>query len=323
MAISNTHELWQQAVAAIQSGKLVAFPTETVYGLGADALNPSAVAGIFALKERPSFDPLIVHIAHMEDLARLTLEPDPRVNLLAQKFWPGPLTLVLPKSSLVPDIVTSGLNTVGIRMPSHPVARELIERCGCPIAAPSANKFGRVSPTRAEHVRKKLAVEVVLDGLAPEVGIESTIVALHADGFEVLRHGVITLEDLKQVLPESKLSHKQSQVVAPGMLNSHYSPAKPLYLTQSPLPVGLDKSRGAVISCTGIDTEGYKVVCKNQTLGDLREYAVNIFAWLHQMEEADVDYMVAEAVTPLGIGAAIMDRLRKAAYRYSTGLKNI
>jgi len=178
------------AAAFIRDGKVVAFPTETVYGLGADALNPMAVAKIFELKERPSFDPLIVHIASVDQLEALVKSIDERVHKLAQTFWPGPLTIVLPKSSIVPDIVTSGLPTVGIRMPDNPVALELIRKAGCPVAAPSANKFGRISPTTAAHVRKQLPdVDYILDGGKTTIGIESTIISLTPAGFRILRNG--------------------------------------------------------------------------------------------------------------------------------------
>ncbi|MGB5653874.1 MAG: L-threonylcarbamoyladenylate synthase, partial [Robiginitalea sp.] len=187
----------ETAAKIITQGGVVAFPTETVYGLGANALDPMAVARIFELKERPSFDPLIVHIADLEQLQVLTTSEDPRIGKLAEAFWPGPLTLVLPKTAQVPDIVTSGLPTVGIRMPDHPMALGLIRTCGCPLAAPSANKFGRLSPTRAAHVTRHLPeADYILDGGTTRVGLESTIVRLESDGFLILRPGGITREDL-------------------------------------------------------------------------------------------------------------------------------
>ncbi len=189
------------AARYIQQGKLVAFPTETVYGLGANALDSMAVAKIFELKERPSFDPLIIHIAHMDQLEKLVLNEDERVFKLAEKFWPGPLTMVLPKSQIVPEIVTSGLPTVGIRMPGNAIALELIRKAECPIAAPSANKFGRISPTTAAHVKKQLPnIDYILDGGKTTVGIESTIIRLTDAGFQI-RNGVITREDLETILP--------------------------------------------------------------------------------------------------------------------------
>jgi L-threonylcarbamoyladenylate synthase len=305
------------ATGYIREGKLVAFPTETVYGLGANALNPLAVAKIFELKERPSFDPLIVHIASVDDLSRLTVSKDERVLRLAEKFWPGPLTIVLPKSEVVPDIVTSGLDTVGIRMPNNPIALELIRKSGCPIAAPSANKFGRVSPTTAQHVRKQLPnVDYILDGGKTQVGIESTIITLNEKGFEILRHGVITREDLERVVPFHSEKDTSNSIVAPGMLKSHYSPNKPLFFLGDNHLDGMDRSNAGLLSFNTKDTKGYRMVIPLSTSGDLREYAVNLFAAIHKMEESDVEYIVAEPVEEHGVGLAIMDRLRKAAFRY-------
>lgn len=301
----------------IREGRLVAFPTETVYGLGANALNPLAVAKIFELKERPSFDPLIVHIASVDDLDKLTVSKDSRVLQLAEKFWPGPLTIVLPKSDIVPDIVTSGLDTVGIRMPNNPIALELIRKAGCPIAAPSANKFGRVSPTTAQHVKKQLPnVDYILDGGKTQVGIESTIITLNEKGFEILRHGVITREDLESVVPFHSGRDTSDSIVAPGMLKSHYSPNKPLYFLGDVHLNDMQRSNAGLLSFNTTDTEGYKMVIPLSTSGNLREYAVNLFAAIHKMEESDVEYIVAEPVEEHGIGLAIMDRLRKAAFRY-------
>lgn len=305
------------AAGYIREGRLVAFPTETVYGLGANALNPLAVAKIFELKERPSFDPLIVHIASVDGLDKLTVNKDSRVLLLAAKFWPGPLTIVLPKSDIVPDIVTSGLDTVGIRMPNNPIALELIRKAGCPIAAPSANKFGRVSPTTAQHVKKQLPnVDYILDGGKTQVGIESTIITLNEKGFEILRHGVITREDLESVIPFHSGRDTSDSIVAPGMLKSHYSPNKPLYFLGDVHLNDMQRSNAGLLSFNTTDTEGYKMVIPLSTSGNLREYAVNLFAAIHKMEESDVEYIVAEPVEEHGIGLAIMDRLRKAAFRY-------
>lgn len=310
----------QIALAAqhIREGRLVAFPTETVYGLGADALNPMAVARIFELKERPTFDPLIVHIADLKDIARLTTGNDPRVALLAERFWPGPLTIVLPKSDLVPDLVTSGLGTVGIRMPNHPIALELIRSSGCPLAAPSANKFGQLSPTRARHVEKQLPdVDFLLDGGSTTVGIESTIISLNTEGFEILRHGVITREEIEDLIPYHALpASEKDNIVSPGMLKSHYSPNKPLYILAVGEQPTRPTDRAGLLSYSGRHTEGYKLVEMLAENGDLKTCAVNLFAAIHRLEESDVELIYAEAVPETGIGIAIMDKLRKAAYRY-------
>lgn len=303
----------------IRNGGLVAFPTETVYGLGANVFNPSAVAQIFEVKERPSFDPLIVHIASLKDLPILSYSKNKMVCLLAKKFWPGPLTIVLPKRVVVPDIVTSGLNTVGIRMPDHEIALGLIKAAGCPIAAPSANKFGHISPTSARHVEKQLpTIDCILDGGNSVVGIESTVIALNESGFEILRHGVITCKEIETIVPCLGISSGSVKAAAsPGMLHSHYSPNKPMYILGQPFPDGFQREAAALISFSGKDTEGYKIVEILTENMDLKEYAVNLFAALHRSEESDVEFIVAEPVPEQGIGLAIMDRLKKAAFKYS------
>ena len=303
------------AARLIQEGKLVAFPTETVYGLGADALNPLAVARIFELKERPAFDPLIVHIADTEDLKRLTANVDERVLQITARFWPGPLTLILPKSDLVPDIVTSGLPTVGLRMPDNEIALELIRKSGRPIAAPSANKFGRISPTTAAHVKKQLpGVGYILDGGSTKVGIESTIIALTSNGFQILRNGYITREDLEEFLPYDNTPETVS-MIAPGMLKSHYSPVKTMFIADEENLMHIDKSKAGLISFTGRLDEGFARVVNVSVRNDLKEYAVNMFAAMHELEESEVEVLVAEPVSETGIGMAIMDRLRKASWR--------
>ena len=308
------------AAQLIQEGKLVAFPTETVYGLGANALDPMAVAKIFALKERPSFDPLIIHIADLEDLKKLTVEEDERVYQLAERFWPGSLTLVLPKSKLVPDIITSGLPTVGIRMPANEIALELIRTSGRPIAAPSANKFGRISPTTAAHVRKQLPdVDYILDGGKTTVGIESTIIELTEKGFRILRNGIITKEDIEEVLPFDD-SEKTESVVAPGMVKSHYSPVKKMIVADEDIPLDIDKSKAGLLSFTGKYENGYRKIIRVSENNDLKEYAVNMFDAMHTFEDdSEIDIIVAEPVAETGIGKAIMDRLRKAEYNWRRG----
>ncbi|MDX9848393.1 MAG: L-threonylcarbamoyladenylate synthase [Tenuifilaceae bacterium] len=313
MSITSNVEM---AAGLIRAGKLVAFPTETVYGLGANALDPLAVAKIFELKERPSFDPLIIHIASLSQLEKLVLNPDKRVYKLAEKFWPGPLTMVLPKSSIVPDLVTSGLPTVGIRMPGNAIALELIRTSDCPIAAPSANKFGRISPTTAAHVRKQLpTVDYILDGGKTSVGIESTIIRLTDFGFQILRNGIITQEELETVIPFDA-STAIEKLSAPGMMKSHYSPRKRLLIADSAIP-SIDKSKAGLISFSGRLEEGYLKVIRVSQGNDLKDYAVNMFEAMHTFEDdSEVEVMVAEPVAETGIGKAIMDRLRKAEYTW-------
>lgn len=302
----------------IQQGGLVAFPTETVYGLGANALDPLAVAKIFEIKERPSFDPLIVHIAdisEIDNLAKIDGERSRTVRLLSKKFWPGPLTIVLPKKSIVPDIVTAGLPTVGIRMPDNEIALEFIRQSGCPIAAPSANKFGGLSPTTAAHVRKQFPDLEIIDGGPAKVGIESTVIALQEDGFCILRKGLITKEDIESVLPAS--AKTVEELASPGLLKSHYSPAKPLYLLGT--EPKLDKKKTGYLALKKApDSEGFARTEVLSPNGDLRAAAANLFGALHRLEEAtDIDCIIAEPVPETGIGLAIMDKLHKAAYRYT------
>ncbi len=308
------------AARFIREGKVVAFPTETVYGLGANALNPMAVARIFELKERPTFDPLIVHIADKQDIAKYAYADDERIFKIIDKFWPGPLTIVLKKQSIIPDIVTSGLTTVGLRMPKEEIALELIRQSGCPIAAPSANKFGRISPTTAQHVRKYLPeVDFILDGGKTKVGIESTIITLTENGFVILRNGFITREDLETVLPFDE-TYEEKKLAAPGMLKSHYSPAKPIYLLSEKVSETIDKSKAGLLSFSGQYDNEYKVVFKLTESKSLKECAVNLFYGMHFLEESDVECIAAEPVPETGIGIAIMERLQKAAYDYESKL---
>lgn len=306
----------EKAAEIIRSGGVVAFPTETVYGLGANALDPAAVARIFELKERPAFDPLIVHVASASAIRPLLArEPSDWALALAERFWPGPLTMVLDKSEAVPDIVTSGLKKIGIRAPRHPLALALIEASGCPIAAPSANKFGKVSPTTAQHVRRQLPeLEWILDGGPCEVGIESTVVALHDDGFELLRPGLITPEELLETAPRSARDTK-ADLVSPGLLMSHYSPDKPIYI-EGETPHPPDTRQAVYLSFSGRAPEAYARVEYLSRKSDLREAAANLFGALHRLEESEALFMVAEPLPEQGLGIAIMDRLRKAAHRY-------
>lgn len=308
----------KRAAEVIRGGGLVAFPTETVYGLGANAFDPVAVAGIFETKQRPSFDPLIVHISDVSQISELSSTRDERIFRLAETFWPGPLTMVLPKAETVPDIVTSGLATVGIRMPDNDIALELIRQAGTPIAAPSANRFGMISPTEAAHVQKQFPHILTIDGGKTRVGIESTVITIHDDGFEILRPGVITADDLAEVMDaSSKKTTENPQLNAPGLLKSHYSPKKPLFISDEPCVQYKDREKAGLIAfgkpqqeCGFAKTE---VLSENK---DLREAAVNLFSAMHKMDESEVEYIVAEPVPEKGIGIAIMNRLVKAAYPY-------
>jgi L-threonylcarbamoyladenylate synthase len=304
------------AAAVICRGGLVAFPTETVYGLGANALSAEAAAGIFEAKRRPSFDPLIVHVADRAMLARVVLEVPPQAEQLIERFWPGPLTLVLPKSAEVPGIVTSGLPTVAVRMPRHPVALELIRRAGVPLAAPSANPFGYLSPTRAEHVERMLgnSVDLVLDGGATGFGVESTILLLGERPL-LLRYGATPLEDLEAVLGplERRVGERQKPLV-PGQLPQHYAPRTPVVLARpEEVPPELRK-RAGFLAFKDVP-KGFKVVKVLSPTGELLEAAAHLFEALHQLDRLNLDLIYAEPVPEEGLGRAIMDRLRRAAHK--------
>lgn len=311
----------ETAAQIINNGGIVAFPTETVYGLGANALNPLAVAKIFELKERPTFDPLIVHIATFDDLNILTNNLSDNVIKLTKKFWPGPLTIVLEKSELVPDIVTSGLPTVGIRMPKNKIALKLIKTARCPVAAPSANKFGKLSPVSASHVRKQLPnIDYVLDGGNTSVGIESTIVSIEGNICTLLRPGVITIADIENAMPNTFIfkTEKPDRLVSPGLMNSHYSPSKPLYI--------IDKGKTNLPELSGCIVHGEKSPVENSQktiytskTHNFLEIAANLFSSLHTMEDDEtIKQIFIEPVLETGLGIAIMDRIKKAAYQYQT-----
>lgn len=306
-----------RAAELIRRGGLVAFPTETVYGLGANALDPQAVAGIFAAKDRPYFDPIIVHIADRSQLETLTLAVPPAAAALAERFWPGPLTLVLPKSDLVPDLVTSGLPSVAVRMPDHPLALELIRRAGLPIAAPSANRFGRLSPTTAEHVRDQLGdrIELILDGGPCRVGVESTVVQLAPEGPLLLRPGGVPVEVLEETIgPVRRGEDSAGAPVAPGMLPRHYAPRTPIRV-EPHVPVCPPGERIGLITLGPVDNPGdFVAVEVLSETGDLTEAAANFFQALHRLDSRQLDAIVATPFPEWGLGRALNDRLRRAAH---------
>lgn len=303
------------AAEALRRGELVAFPTETVYGLGAHALDVDAVTKIFEAKGRPRFDPLIVHVASLEAARALFADPPEALDRLAAEFWPGPLTLVAKKVAAVPDLVTAGHDTVAVRIPDHPVAKALLEAVGLPIAAPSANPFGAVSPTRAEHVVAQLGgrVSIVLDGGPCEVGVESTIVALEPRP-TLLRPGGLPLESLERVLgPIAVPAADALTTASPGRLTSHYATATPLVLDPAHAPE--DARRGLLAFEQW--AEGYEIVEVLSPDGDLAEAAQRLFAAMRRLDALDLDVIVAELVPEEGLGRAINDRLRRAAARRS------
>ena len=309
------------AAAALRAGEVVAFPTETVYGLGADALNERAVAQVFAIKGRPRFDPLIVHLADKEAVSYYAAVIDPRATALMERFWPGPLTLVLRKRPVIPDLVTAGLDTVALRVPAHPVARALLQAVGTPIAAPSANPFGYVSPTTAVHVQDMLGATIglILDGGPCTVGVESTVCALTEAAAVVLRPSGVTVEEIETVIgPVALASSSRSDARSPGTLPRHYSPHVPLRLLapgeDTPCP-RLGERVGLLTVAPRPDATGYVVVEALSQDGNLVEAAANLFAALRRLDGLGLDGVVVEPVPESGIGRAIMDRLRRATAR--------
>ena len=306
------------AAAVLQRGGLVAFPTETVYGLGADAFNPRAVARIFEVKARPSFDPLIVHLAEAASLDWVAVADDPRAIDLAARFWPGPLTLVLKRRPELPDIVTSGLDTVGVRVPAHPAARALIAAAGTPLAAPSANPFGYVSPTTAAHVAELLgdAVDLVLDGGPCRVGLESTILSLAGEPV-ILRPGGLPKEALEEALGMPlPVAGSSERPLAPGQLERHYATRTPLVVLPARAEAApLDQGRVGLLAQRPTRAAGFAAVEVLAPDGALSTAAARLFAALRRLDGMGLDRILAEPCEETGLGYAIMDRLRRAAAR--------
>lgn len=345
------------AIKELLSGGVVGIPTETVYGLAGDAKNPEAVAKIFAAKDRPHFDPLIVHVPptwnSVAELSRhKVIEQDKMsdgmiklADRLISAFWPGPLTILLPRSNSIPDLVTSGLETVGVRMPSHPVAQSLLIAAKTPLAAPSANRFGRISPTTAEHVFSELGdrITYIVDGGACEVGVESTVIAVHDGRVSVLRPGKIGMRDIDEIVKPmgvfvdrvtSILDEKDAKAqTSPGTLASHYAPQKPLFVlrdtcdhTIANIPVSLGARTVGVLMVrrdrpqlldalkkTGI------IVTATETLsdhGDPVEAAKNLFSTMRSLDNSDAGVILCETIPPAdGLWYAIADRLTRASQK--------
>ena len=310
----------ERAVELLGQGEVVALPTETVYGLAADALNPIAVAKIFEAKSRPHFDPLIIHLPDTDWLEKIADIPSPDQQLisgLTEKFWPGPFTLVLPRRRIVPEIVTAGLETVALRISAHPVFSEIIHRFGKPLAAPSANRFGRTSPTTAKHVMDELSgrIPLIIDAGPTTHGIESTIVGVHGDKIQILRRGPITAEQLSE-FRKVEIAEAGPKISAPGQLVSHYAPSTPLRLIDSAETFVPELNRRvALLGWNPVEKEDCFVATRNLSdTQDLREAAVNLFRYLRELDELGVDLIVAERVPDQGLGSAILDRLTRASH---------
>ena len=308
----------KRAKMLLEKGDLVAIPTETVYGLAGNAFNASAVAKIFATKNRPTFDPLIVHTHHMDQVKDFTRDMKGKAAVLAQRFWPGPLTLLLKRKDNIPDLVTSGLDTVAVRIPNHPLTLQLLEQLSFPLAAPSANPFGYISPTAPEHVEAQLGaqLEYILDGGASRVGIESTIVGFDQDEAIIHRLGGTSIEKIESVIGKVKIKpHSSSNPKAPGMLANHYAPKKPLLLGD--IAVLAAQHQGRSLAILSFD-KTYDHVAGAQSFvlsptGSLEEAASTLFSKLRMLDQLSVELILASEVPDHGIGKAINDRLKRAA----------
>jgi len=346
--LSPTEANLRRAAACIASGGIVALPTETVYGLGADAFDARAVARVFEAKARPSFDPLIVHVASAAGVGRVASSAPPKALALMDALWPGPLTLVLPRVDALPDLVTSGLPTVAIRCPAHPVARAIIEYSGTAVAAPSANPFGYLSPTRAEHVASMLGerVDLIVDGGQCEVGVESTVLDLTCEPPRILRPGGMAREAIEAVigpvLGEEAGRPKKGPQASPGLLDSHYAPRTPLYLaSEGGLAAAFaaraasgaargasEAARGAsgaarrqaallfdeaALARLGAAASAFAEIRLLSPAGSLVEAAAALFSTLHELDRLGLSAIWAERVPERGLGPAINDRLYKAS----------
>ena len=323
-----------QAADIVRMGGLVAFPTETVYGLGANGLDPHAVQAIYQAKGRPSDNPLILHIAAFSEVEKLACAIPAKAKLLMKQFWPGPLTIILKRSKIVPDIITAGLDTVAIRMPSNPIARQIIRLAGVPIAAPSANTSGRPSPTNARDVKADLEgkIDAIIDGGDCAIGLESTVVDCTTSIPTVLRPGGITLEMLRKVLGEVAIDPALNGAAtlkprAPGMKYRHYAPAAPLRVIEAE-PTELlvilireiqqamqqGKKIGVLVASETVEILPSGIVIADYgSRSRPEQLAVNLFTLLRQFDEQEVDIIFAEGISEQGIGLAVMNRLRKAA----------
>jgi L-threonylcarbamoyladenylate synthase len=312
--VSPTPENLDRAAALLRAGGLVAIPTETVYGLAANAFDACATARIFEVKQRPAFDPLIVHVCDEAMLECIVEGISDRARELIERFWPGPLTLVLRKRTSIPDIVTAGLPTVAVRMPSNPIARALLERAGVPLAAPSANPFGRLSPTRAEHVDRMLGegVDLIIDGGPTEHGLESTIVAMEPVP-TLVRPGAVTVDDIERAIGNLGATAVQSgRPTAPGQLPQHYAPRTPLRLIDPESVTANERSRAGFVGLSR-RPQGYAHVRLLSESDDLREAAARLFETLHELDELGLERIDVEPLPERGLGIAIMDRLRRGS----------
>lgn len=306
------------AASYLISGETVAIPTETVYGLAANALDPNAVTRIFEAKMRPLFDPLIVHLYQAEQMDLYADHVSEKARILAEKFWPGPITLVVKRNHKIPDLVTSGMDSVGLRVPNHPLALQLLKNLPFPLAAPSANPFGYISPTSARHVFDQLKgrIPFILDGGSCQIGVESTIVNCTNDDVEILRLGGIPVSEIQKAIGHVRVrpqsTDNPSSMQAPGMLVSHYSPRKRMVIghIDSLLHEHSSLNCGVLSFKSNYDVPVKRILSPG---GDLRIAAQNLFGMMRELDASEIDIIVAELVPEDGLGLAINDRLKRAA----------
>ncbi|MBI1769805.1 MAG: threonylcarbamoyl-AMP synthase [Bacteroidetes bacterium] len=307
-----------KAKALLEQGKLVAIPTETVYGLAGNALDASSVTKIFAAKDRPFFDPLIVHVPDVDAVKKYTEEIPDKASSLMKEFWPGPITLLLNKKDIIPDLVTSGLDRVGVRCPNHELTRELLKSLSFPLAAPSANPFGYVSPTKPEHVNEQLGgkIDYILDGGECNIGIESTIVGFENDSAIIYRVGGLSVEKIELIIGEVVVSTQPvSNPLVPGQLQSHYAPRKILKIGN--IEKLLEECKHIKISVLSFQKRYASDSIEKQIVlsasGDLNEAAQKLFSALRELDKSTAEIILSEEVPDIGLGRAINDRLRRAS----------
>lgn len=308
------------AARSIQNGGLVVIPSETVYGLGANALNQVAISKIFEAKCRPPSNPLIVHVSSLRQVEELTREFPQLAQKLAKKFWPGPLTLVLPKNNIIPDAVTAGLENVAIRIPAHPTFLSLLKACKVPVAAPSANVFGYLSPTQLNHVSQRILdfADYALDGGHCNVGIESTVISFCQEYPLLLRPGGLPLESIVDLIGSVEIAQKaNSSSGSPGLTASHYSPITPLFIIDETQLISFSGNFGIIRFSTTAPITGAKVVVTLTDSFHPESAAAKLFAELYKLDQAGLDFILAYPIPESGLGRGIMDRLRRAAIKFN------
>ena len=307
-----------EAARLLKDGEVVAIPTETVYGLAGNAFEPKALAKIFAAKERPTFDPLIVHIADIAQLTDIAKDIPDSAYRLAEAYWPGPMTIILPKKDCIPDLCTSALPSVAIRFPSHPVAQAIIKESGLPLAAPSANLFKHVSPTTAEHVAAQLADRIagIVDGGPCSVGVESSIISLVGEP-TVMRPGAITPEMFKAILGDVKIKESTSKpgqpMLAPGQCDTHYRPQVPLYYGE--VPAGYTLPEHTVRIAFGSQQGPIPATVNLSESGNMVEATSKLYAFMHDLDDPKYDLILVDPIPNTGVGMALNDRLKRASIK--------